>query len=339
MWTEYMPCERNEESGTLSLRIGLQCIIEGRAVTLIPTESIGILMQGLKPRHLLLEVRSRKPAPIIASTMPLVGQPHILVEPPDTDFVPVSKKRKLSDQSDGEEFEVDVTRAQRGAPRKVARSTTKQTEDFVEEEAGDESSVSSSSDSSSTSSGSTSSLDSSAPSVQPTRKTCALVSPDEPTTHKIVSAHARFSMIENLLPEVIVRVNEFVELPDRVRFASCSKLLQKLVIDECAPLWRELDFSKIKGRLLLTDERLSSLLVRVNARSVTKSLNLSGCKELRRTCLEPLRGSEALEEINLLRCDKLDWGIVFPILRSMVSFNLFRVIGFGDIRWHGSTLR
>lgn len=120
----------------------------------------------------------------------------------------------------------------------------------------------------------------------------------------------------------MIRINEFLRLPDRVRLAGSSRLLQQLVFRDCTPLWREIDFSCLapRAKAFLTDERLSSLLVRVNARTVTRSFNLSGCRQLRGTCLEPLRGSEVLEEIKLQCCswsgDQLDLQVALPVLHA-----------------------
>jgi len=95
-------------------------------------------------------------------------------------------------------------------------------------------------------------------------------------------------------------------------------------------LWRDIDFAPIKdqAKALVTDERLSNLLVRVNAHAVTRSLNLSSCDEISGTGLEPLRGSETLEEINLrygYRNNQIVFDHILPILRSMLPFKLSRV--------------
>lgn len=115
-------------------------------------------------------------------------------------------------------------------------------------------------------------------------------------------------MLENLPSDVMIRVNKFLELPDRVRLASSSNPLQKIVFQDCTPLWRDIDFSEIKeiARRSLTDARLSSLLVRVNAKTVTRNLNLHGCFKLEGTGLAPLIGSETMETLDLGYGDFLD---------------------------------
>lgn len=137
-------------------------------------------------------------------------------------------------------------------------------------------------------------------------------------------------MLASLPSDVMVRVNEFLHLHERIHFASSSKKLQKLIYQDCTPLWREIDFSSInwEAKRLLTDERLSSLLTRVNARTVMKSLNLDGCGKLVGSGIEPLRNSKVLEAISLRSLpfvQNLRPDIIIPILRTMIPFQLKHV--------------
>jgi hypothetical protein len=135
-------------------------------------------------------------------------------------------------------------------------------------------------------------------------------------------------MIEKLPVDLMVRINQFLELPDRIRLASCNKQLQTLVYQECSPLWCDIDFSRVdyyKARQHLTDAMLSSLLTRVNAKTVTKSLNVDLCTELIGTGLEPLKESATLEKI-IMRLVRMREDVFIPALRTiMIPFKLKQV--------------
>ena len=103
----------------------------------------------------------------------------------------------------------------------------------------------------------------------------------------------------------------FLKLSSRIRLASTSKTLQKLIFQDCIPLWREIDFSDLPyaTKQSLTDEMLASLLIRVNAKSVTRTINLTSCNGIQGTGLEPLRGSEVLEILDMMEAyhEELTW--------------------------------
>lgn len=126
-----------------------------------------------------------------------------------------------------------------------------------------------------------------------------------------------------------VMVHDFLELPDRIRSVSSSKLLQKLIFQECSPLWRDIDFGALEyeSKVALTDDALSSLLVRVSAKTVTRSLNLNYCHSIKGTGLKPLSGSKVLEKLSAQQGHSvsLDQGAVIATLRTMFPFNLFHV--------------
>ncbi len=154
----------------------------------------------------------------------------------------------------------------------------------------------------------------------------------------VENARENAESLDKLPSDVMVRLNEFLELPDRVRLASSNKTLQKLVFQECIPLWRDIDFSKMAGRNglgRLTDDSLARLLIRVNARIVTRNLNLKYCKNVRGTGIAPLTCSPALETIDLRQLEydrRSDEHLIVPILRTMIPFKLRRV------RFHGYPL-
>lgn len=141
------------------------------------------------------------------------------------------------------------------------------------------------------------------------------------------------SRMEKVHPDIMVSILQFVTLPDRVRLASCSTLLQTLIYNACTALWVDIDFEAVEDRqmtLRLTDQMLASLLQRVNAQKVTESLNLRRCVNLRGMGLKPLRYSRVLERVELLerldlRCYDMDKEIAIRILRTMIPYNLFQV--------------
>lgn len=94
-------------------------------------------------------------------------------------------------------------------------------------------------------------------------------------------------------------------VPRILRVARCSKTLYHTVINDCPMLWEEMVFHESNGTAhhRLTDDMLAALLRRVDARRVTKKLDLSGCARLVGTGLEPLRHSRVLESVDLrTRC-------------------------------------
>lgn len=141
---------------------------------------------------------------------------------------------------------------------------------------------------------------------------------------------AAASIIEKLPSDVMVSIMGFVALHVRVRFASCSARLQKLLYQDCVPLWIDINFGDVRDqmKLRLTDEMLASLLTRVNARNITQTLNLVHCQNIRGTGLEPLSDSRVLEKVYLQQeggDGMLDESIAVRILRSMVPYKLFHV--------------
>jgi hypothetical protein len=94
------------------------------------------------------------------------------------------------------------------------------------------------------------------------------------------SASRKECVLMNIPADVMLRISMFLELPFRIRLASSSKPLQKLIFQDCIPLWHEINFSDLpyKAARILTDEMLSSLLIRVNAKSVTRTVSVQDCK-------------------------------------------------------------
>ena len=136
-------------------------------------------------------------------------------------------------------------------------------------------------------------------------------------------------VLENIPVDIMVRISIFLKLSCRIRLASTSKTLQKLIFQDCVPLWREINFKDLPypKKQSLTDEMLASLLIRVNAKSVTRTINLTRCGGIQGTGLEPLRGSEVLETLDMTEAyqQRIDLDTVLSILRTMIPFKLFHV--------------
>ena len=82
---------------------------------------------------------------------------------------------------------------------------------------------------------------------------------------------------------------------------------------------------------------LSSLLIRVNAQAVTRTINLESCGRIKGPGLLPLKGSQVFETLDLRRysshSNNVDLDIVVPILRTMIPFKLMLVrLGNGFLR-------
>jgi len=114
------------------------------------------------------------------------------------------------------------------------------------------------------------------------------------------------SPIELVLPDVIVHILEFgVTLPERLKLAQCSHALDTLITTACPELWKEIDLSNNGNEI--TDHMLARLLERVNARAVTKSLDLSSCRGITGASLEPLRDSKFSSTLSFLRTNSIEW--------------------------------
>ena len=108
-------------------------------------------------------------------------------------------------------------------------------------------------------------------------------------------------MLEQLAPELMVKILLFMDVPARVQLSRSNTHLQTKVFHECPQAWQSISFRHVKAeyRDRLSDGDLSKLLKKVNAREVTATLDLCGCKEIRGPGLTPLRHSRILELLNL----------------------------------------
>lgn len=132
--------------------------------------------------------------------------------------------------------------------------------------------------------------------------------------------------------EVMVNVLAFSDIPTKVKLARCNPTLQRRVYRECSEAWRNTFFDgahmgeKAVCCERLTDQDLSILLTRFNAREVTEYLSLRDCENIRGTGLEPLRNSQVLEGINLRNTGADENPTPFLwILRAMIPHSLFNV--------------
>lgn len=108
-------------------------------------------------------------------------------------------------------------------------------------------------------------------------------------------------MLEQLPVEIMTHVLAYMSIVDRIKLARGNSALQQRVYRECPEAWETIDFSSLSWRLTrrLTDVVLSNLLTRVNAREVTKNLNLEDCYEIRGNGILPMQGSRVLESVTI----------------------------------------
>lgn len=82
----------------------------------------------------------------------------------------------------------------------------------------------------------------------------------------------------------------------------------------------------LQPRFRLADEMIGALLTRVNAKSVIRELDLSGCQKITNgACLEPLRHSRVLERVNIMNLDDAGQEGALEILRTCFPYKLFQV--------------
>ena len=104
--------------------------------------------------------------------------------------------------------------------------------------------------------------------------------------------------MEELPPELMVKVLAFTDIPTRTKLALCSLSLQQRVYRDCPQVWTNVDLSYSYN---ITDLGLSRFLTRINAKEVTKTLDLNYCRHLRGSGLMPIRNSRVLEHVDLRR--------------------------------------
>jgi len=129
-------------------------------------------------------------------------------------------------------------------------------------------------------------------------------------------------------------------LETRVLLLGCSARLGRLVAS-CAAWWERIAPSP-RAAARLRDAQLAALLERVDGKRATRRLELRGCK-LTGEGLAPLRGSDALEEVDL-RCPvltgslpgppKLDADRVSSILLTCSALRTFRFLESSDYETH-----
>ena len=103
-------------------------------------------------------------------------------------------------------------------------------------------------------------------------------------------------MLEKLPSDIMVRMQEFYSFTIACAMEA-AKLLRKLVFIDCAPLWKEIDCSNVKGEAGI--QMLSNLIIQVRARKVTRSLSLEHCESIRGIGPAPLSGSKVLEKVDM----------------------------------------
>mmetsp|Transcript_41715 Transcript_41715/g.126570 ORF Transcript_41715/g.126570 Transcript_41715/m.126570 type:complete len:573 (-) Transcript_41715:154-1872(-) len=134
------------------------------------------------------------------------------------------------------------------------------------------------------------------------------------------------------------RVLQFADFRSRLALSACSKMMRCYIFRHCSWMWVDVDFINMgnwdfRQNALphLSDKQLRALLVNIDARQVTRNLSLRGCTAVTGLGLDPLRGSRALELIDLRlgstdHCIPGETGLeeesILSILSSMPPFTV-----------------
>ena len=105
--------------------------------------------------------------------------------------------------------------------------------------------------------------------------------------------------MEQLPTETLVHILGFLDVPSRLQLARGNQALRRKIYRDCAQAWVEFKPCTHEFDERFTDLDLSRLLTRVNAREVTKSLDLQSCNRISGSGLMPLRNSRVLERVDL----------------------------------------
>jgi len=140
------------------------------------------------------------------------------------------------------------------------------------------------------------------------------------------------SLFDLLSPDLLLLVFQWVgphDMKSYIRLAiSCDQYIAHFIYTECAFLWKVVDLAKLPG---ITDSQLQSLLERVDARNVTRSILLDKTTRspIAGSGLEPLRHSRVLESVDLRQTSTLEVGetglddeLVADILSTMLPHKL-----------------
>eukprot|EP00585_Thalassiosira_rotula_P017227 CAMPEP_0196194428 /NCGR_PEP_ID=MMETSP0911-20130528/50058_1 /TAXON_ID=49265 /ORGANISM="Thalassiosira rotula, Strain GSO102" /LENGTH=354 /DNA_ID=CAMNT_0041466709 /DNA_START=1 /DNA_END=1066 /DNA_ORIENTATION=+ len=105
--------------------------------------------------------------------------------------------------------------------------------------------------------------------------------------------------VESTLPRHILvnSVLSYLDLSTLIKFSCCSPQCQTIVFQEMPKTsWNEITLS---GNLTITDDQLCVFLRNIRAKENTRILSLVGCVNIKGPGLEPLYGSDVLENIDL----------------------------------------
>jgi hypothetical protein len=123
--------------------------------------------------------------------------------------------------------------------------------------------------------------------------------------HFIIMNHeSSGSLFLQLSPELLLQGFHFIGvngMKSLIRLATCCyPYLERFIYRECTYtyLWRKIDLKNFPGN---NDMQLESLMTRINAQSVTRSIILdkNTFKPITGTGLEPLRYFRVLESVDL----------------------------------------
>lgn len=166
--------------------------------------------------------------------------------------------------------------------------------------------------------------------------------------NRVSNERQQSTTLEQLPTEITTKIVELLDIPSRIKLALCNTNFQRRVYQECSQSWRVMSFADLPTALRqsLTDNDLSTLLVRVNARENTVKLNIACCARIDGDGLEPLTGSRVLEYVSCSeKGEYYDRDELIAILETMIPYKLSTVylgyFGYGnqDVRGFMHRLR
>lgn len=140
------------------------------------------------------------------------------------------------------------------------------------------------------------------------------------------------SPFEQLPVDVLTNVLEYMNLAERIQLFQLNTTILRRVSRECTTLWENISLRGCSDEQVeaITDQQFSALLVRVDARHVTKWLELYDDliqwmpPNFLGPALEPLRHSRVLEYVSIAG-HELNTEVVYGILRTCIPFRLYKV--------------
>jgi len=161
------------------------------------------------------------------------------------------------------------------------------------------------------------------------------------TIHDTSLSAAVVKNIADLPSEPLIHISSYLAAPSQVLLAvaiarydaeSLNNSISSAIAGYC---WDSLDFGQIEKELAakLSDEDISAVLQCIDAVNTVKRLRLTNCVNITGSCLEPLRGSRVIKEVDLSLVGRHQSPLLDPkppILADIVLPVLDDIIARGD---------